>query len=136
MKKVLFFLLAIIFAIQGYGQTVQTSFGTTTQSYIPIYTLYGYNYSQQIVTNAELVAGGLGTTYGQIVKIRWHWNGTGLFTNCVDWKIYIGHTTKTSFSSSTDWEPLTSLTLIYDSLFSFRRNSICVASIRQVNCAP
>ena len=115
MKKVLFFLLAIIFAIQGYGQTVQTSFGTTTQSYIPINTYYGYTYSQQIVTNTELVAGGLGTTYGQITKIRWHWNGSGNFTNCNDWKIYIGHTTKTSFSSSTDWEPLTALTLVYDS---------------------
>ena len=118
MKKLLFFLLAILFAIQGYGQTVQTSFGTATQSYIPIYTFYGYTYSQQIVTNAELVAGGLGTTYGQIVKIRWHWNGSGNFTNCNDWKIYIGHTTKTSFASSTDWEPLTSLTLVYDSLLT------------------
>ena len=71
MKKVLFFLLAIIFAIQGYGQTVQTSFGTTTQQYMPLRAYYGYSYSQQIVTNAELVAGGLGTTYGQITKIRW-----------------------------------------------------------------
>ena len=118
MKKILFFLLAIIFAIQGYSQTVQTSFGTTTQYYLPIYTNYGYNYTQQIVTNADLVSGGLGTTFGQITKIRWHWNGSGSFANCYNWKIFIGHTTKTAFSSSSDWEPVTNLTVVFDSLIT------------------
>ncbi|PKP20177.1 MAG: hypothetical protein CVU04_04410, partial [Bacteroidetes bacterium HGW-Bacteroidetes-20] len=118
MKKVLFFLLAIIFAIQGYGQTVQTSFGTTTQQYMPLRAYYGYSYTQQIVTNAELLAGGLGTTYGQITKIRWYWNGTSNLANSSAWKIYFGHTTESSFASSTSWIPLTSLTLVYDSLMT------------------
>lgn len=110
MKKLLLliallFLAAVTFTT-AYADTVQIGTGTTTSSYFPIYGLYGYNYSQQIYTQAEI------NRAGTISKIRFYYV-SGTITNSKDWVIYMGHTTKTVFSSTTDWEPLANLTQVF-----------------------
>src|SRR5690606_22328435 len=74
--------------------------GVNTNTDIPVYTYYGYNASQQIVTASEL--GNPGTK--QITKIRWYVDGNAdLMSSSDNWQVYLGNTTKTDFTSNTDW---------------------------------
>jgi len=109
MKKYsLFILLLTLLAIcsVSFADTVQIGTGTGTTSYLPIYGLYGYNYTQQIYTQAQI------NKAGNITKLRFFYV-SGTITNSKDWVIYMGHTTKTTFSSTTDWEPLANLTQVF-----------------------
>lgn len=109
MKKYsLFILLLTLLAIcsVSFADTVQIGTGTGTTSYLPIYGLYGYNYTQQIYTQAQI------NKAGNIIKLRFFYV-SGTITNNKDWVIYMGHTTKTTFSSTTDWEPLANLTQVF-----------------------
>jgi len=90
----------------SFADTVQIGTGTATTSYLPIYGLYGYNYTQQIYTQTQI------NKAGNITKLRFFYV-SGTITNSKDWVIYMGHTTKTTFSSTTDWEPLASLTQVF-----------------------
>ncbi|MCC7501401.1 MAG: hypothetical protein IT229_02660, partial [Flavobacteriales bacterium] len=84
--------------------------GTATTPLLPIYTCYGYNYSQQIYLASEYNTPA--NTY--ITKIRFFYDNGGTVTaNWQDWVVYMGNTTKTSFTSTTDWEPIGSLTQVY-----------------------
>src|SRR5690606_150931 len=74
--------------------------GVSTNTDIPVYTYWGYNASQQIVTASEL--GNPGTK--QITKIRWYVDGNAdLMSSSDNWQVYLGNTTKTDFTSDTDW---------------------------------
>src|SRR5690606_10531010 len=62
----------------------------------PVAPYYWYSYGQQIVLKSEI------NTAGLITKLRFYSNGNALDkTN--NWTIYLGHTSKTSFASNTDW---------------------------------
>ena len=66
--------LALAMLVVGIGSvwgqtTVTVGTGTATHSYLPIYSCYGYNYSQQIYRAAEITAGG-GVANSQITQLR------------------------------------------------------------------
>lgn len=79
---------------------------------VPVYTYYNYNYTQQIYPQANV--GGAETFIG----IRFYYAG-GSTTNSNDWVIYMGNTTKSTFSSTTDWVPVTSLTQVFNGPVSY-----------------
>ena len=108
MKKLLLIMLALVMASFTfvYADTVQVGTGTSTSSYLPLYGLYGYNYTQQIYTQAQIGVA------GNITKIRFYYV-SGTITNSKDWVVYMGHTTKTTFATTTDWEPLANLTQVF-----------------------
>ena len=57
---VLTFMLILGLAFTVFGQTTVTiGTATTTTTYNPVYSYYGYNYTQQIYTAAEITAGGV-----------------------------------------------------------------------------
>ncbi|PKN80915.1 MAG: hypothetical protein CVU48_00400 [Candidatus Cloacimonetes bacterium HGW-Cloacimonetes-1] len=87
--------------------------GTTTSTSIPLATYYGYSYSQQIYTQAQI------GTAGSIQKIRFYKNTTGVPANSQAWVIYMGHTTKTAFSTTTDWVPLASMTEVFNGTVTY-----------------
>jgi len=107
-KLILLFSLIAILALStlGFADTVQIGTGTATTSYLPIYGFYGYNYTQQIYLQTQI------NKSGNITKLRFFYV-SGAITNSKDWVIYMGHTTKTSFSSTTDWVPLANLTQVF-----------------------
>ncbi|HPZ03940.1 MAG TPA: fibronectin type III domain-containing protein [Bacteroidales bacterium] len=113
-KRLLLFLMALLCFGLSSAQTVQTTNGTVTQTYIPLYSYYSYSYTQHIVLKSELENGGWDNTFDSITKLRWHWSGTGNLNNSTNWKVYLGNTSKTAFSSSTDWVALTNLTQVFD----------------------
>ena len=85
--------------------------GTTANQAIPVEPYYGYTYSQSIITAAEMNAAGL-IGVNEISALTLDYSNTTL-TNSDAWTVYVGHTTKSTFSSSTDWESVALLTSVF-----------------------
>lgn len=98
---------------QAQTGTIGIGTGTAENTNMPLNSCMGYNYTQQIVTAAEYAASG--GVAGQITKIRYYHGsgGTGTVANWNNWTIYLGHTSKTQFSSNTDWEVMANLTPVF-----------------------
>ncbi|MET3037316.1 T9SS type A sorting domain-containing protein [Chryseobacterium sp. NRRL B-14859] len=107
MKKLL--LLSLFFLIASVTNAQVTLGGGTSQAgYVPIDVNYGYNYTQQIFTKNDINA-----TAGNITGIKFYLPNNADISKSVDWVVYIGHTTKTSFSSTSDWVPVSGLTQVF-----------------------
>ncbi|MDD3236161.1 MAG: choice-of-anchor D domain-containing protein, partial [Candidatus Cloacimonetes bacterium] len=106
MKKLLILLFALAFLGIAFADTVTVGTGTATGSTLPISAGWGYTYSQQIYTQAQI------NKSGDITKIRFYYVSGPIALN-KDWVIYMGHTTKTTFATTTDWEPLANLTQVF-----------------------
>ena len=78
--------------------------GSNTSSYIPSYSFFNYTLSQQIYTPCEIGGG------GYINSISFYNNGTA-YTRTYD--IYLKHTNKMNFSSSSDWIPVTTADKVF-----------------------
>ncbi|TRW23096.1 T9SS type A sorting domain-containing protein [Flavobacterium zepuense] len=107
-------LYALLSATVGSAQTgtIAIGSGTTTGGIFPINSCWGYNYSQQIVSASEFASGG--GVPGQLTKIRFYYTGGGTNTAMWNtWTVYLGHTSKTSFTSNTDWEAGANLTQVF-----------------------
>jgi hypothetical protein len=120
LSKILVCLCILIsFGKQSYAQVTATvGTGTSTSSSVPIYSCYGYTYAQQIYTASDISAAGGTPTAGSIRKLRFYLN-SGSSTNSDNWTVYMGHTTKTTFSSTTDWIPLSSLTNVFSGTVTY-----------------
>ncbi len=103
---VLIALMLSIFSL-SYALTVQIGDGTATTRRLPIDGYYHFTYSQQIYTQSQIGQG------GSISKIRFYY-ASGSLTNSQGWRIYLGHTQKTAFSSASDWETPAGLTEVFD----------------------
>src|SRR5574344_1273935 len=81
--------------------------GSTISEYLyPLNNFYNYTYTQTIVDSAEL-SGAMDYS-----AIAYQYNGTtSVAKTNVD--IYLGHTTQSTFNSSTDFLPIDSMTLVY-----------------------
>lgn len=109
-------MLPVLIMLQfvAFGQiTVQVGSGTATNSYLPMYYLYGYNYTQTIYTAQELMGGGMYSS-GEITKIRYKPTSNANTNNWKDWEVYIGNTTQTTFSSNTNWITVGNMTQVFD----------------------
>ena len=102
--------MVVLFSFGAQAQ-VQVGSGTNTSQHLPIYAYYGYTYSQQIYLASEINAS------GTITQLKFYFNGSTL-SNSNNWTIYIGTTTKTSFSSTSDWIATSSLTQVYSGTFT------------------
>ncbi len=101
-------LLAILLAMFSFAHavTVQVGDGTSNSSFLPIYGNYGYTYSQQIYTQSQI------NFAGEITKLRFFYV-SGDIANSKDWTIYLGHSDKTEFTSTSDWEAPANLTQVF-----------------------
>ena len=105
--------MAIIFAIQGWTQVVTIGTGTVGKYVIPINTFYNHSYSQQIYTATEI-----GSQVGVINSISFqYFFATPQTKNPI--KIYLGNTTKSVFSSTSDWVPASGLTEVFSGSVTF-----------------
>uniref|UniRef100_UPI00404A56C0 fibronectin type III domain-containing protein n=1 Tax=Flavobacterium sp. TaxID=239 RepID=UPI00404A56C0 len=105
---IMMFLIGIVSTTSLQAQTVTIGSGTSTTSgnFLPIAPYYNFSYSQQIIPQASI------NTTGNISVVRYYWTGNAL-TNSTNWTIYLGHTTKTSFTSSTDWVQASAMTQVF-----------------------
>lgn len=82
---------------------------STTVATVPWSTYYGYSYAQQILLKSDINAAGA----GNITGLRFYLSASASLTNSNDVVVYLGQTTKTSFSSTTDWIPTSAMTQVY-----------------------
>ncbi len=102
--------------------TVTVGTGTTNGSLVPINSCYGYSYSQQIYTAAQIVAanGGVMPPTNTITKIRFYVTALPTSTTSSDgWTVYMGNTTTSTFASTTSWLPVSGLTQIFTGTVTF-----------------
>ena len=77
----------------------------------PLYVYYKYSNFQTIYLQSEI------NSAGDITELQWEWDGSR--TYFIDnIKIYMGHTTKLIYSSTSDQVTDADLTLVYDGPFS------------------
>ena len=115
--KILSVLQLIFLLLQNpvFGQIIPIGNAVTTTSNVPTNTDVQYSYSQQIFTSTEI------TQSGSICGISLR---TAISDTCSrTFKIYLGHTTKNTFSSSTDWISNTSLTQVFSGSVALFSNS-------------
>lgn len=103
----------------GLTSNAQVTVGTggTNNGNGPWSSCWGYSYHQMIYPQASINSAGNITSLTFTTAATIPTTASGAATPQAantDFRIYIGHTTKTSFSSTTDWEPLANLTLVYD----------------------
>ncbi len=84
--------------------------GVAVNADLPAQSYYNYSYSQQIYTPAEIGSAGL------LNGISFYNNGTAQ-TRTID--MYVVPTTKSTFSSTTDWIPVTAEDLVYSGTVTF-----------------
>ena len=116
MKKFLGFLLTLVIGLSALNVSAQTiveilgDAGTTTNSYLPAYTLYNNTLSEQIYTADEI---GLP---GTITSIAFYNGGT---TKSPNIKVYLVSTSETEFSSTTSWLTVTDSDKVYEGEVTF-----------------
>ena len=87
------------------GGDVTIGTGSTTNSYLPFYGLYNYTYSQQIYDASELSMGA-----GEINSISFYCSSAPTSTTTGDIRIWMANTTKSTFSTDTDYISPSNLT--------------------------
>ncbi len=76
---------------------------------LPIYPEYSYSYSQTLYLQSEI-----NITDKSISKIYYQWSGGTGGDKCKDWVVYMGHTSKTSFTNEADWVPFDDLIEVFN----------------------
>ena len=113
MKKALTLLLFVCIAGYAFSQIdITIGSGTATSREIPVMTIRAYTYTQQIYLKSEI------NRAGTITKIRFYMVGNIPLTNSNKWTIYLGHVGQSSFSSTTDWIPVSVLTQVFSGYVS------------------
>lgn len=115
MKKLL---LASMLAL-GMTTYAQISLGsgtsiTDTERAVPFSNYYKFSYAQQIFSKAEINAGAA----GNITGIKFYLDPAKTLLNSTQIVVYAGHTTKTSFTSTTDWIPVSAMTQVFSGTIS------------------
>lgn len=84
--------------------------GSTENIDFPMDCNYRYNYAEFIYLQSEIA------TQGDITEIYFEYDGYEAFTETI--KIFIGHTSKVDFTSSTDWVTSVGMTEVYSGDYS------------------
>ena len=86
--------------------------GTSTNSYIPTYAYYKYSLTEQIYTASEVGSS------GTITKVAFKVSNSKSTTRTLD--VYMKHTSRTAFSSRTDWESFSSDEKVFSGSVTFQ----------------
>jgi len=93
------------------GSTLSTGTGTSSlQS--PFNSYYGYSWVQTLYLRNEINAAS-----GNITSISYYYAGSSL-SNSNQLKIYMANVSRSSFTGTTDWEPTTNMTVVFDGVIS------------------
>lgn len=96
--------------------------GDGDNSYFPIYSCYGYNYSQQIYLASELT-GTLEPNATLITEIRFKPTSLpGSPANFTDWVVYLGNTSQNLFANSTSWISADNMEEVFSGQLTFGAN--------------
>jgi len=106
MRKITCYLILFLFSVLSFGQ-VPIGNGNNESQNLPFEPYYGYSYTQTVYLASEINAS------GDITGLQWYFSGTTALPNSQNLVIYLAESTRDSYSSTTDWEPITSFTQVY-----------------------
>ncbi|WP_083862111.1 fibronectin type III domain-containing protein [Flavobacterium sp. B17] len=113
MKKLLLAYLMLLGTLLSAQITLgsgTTTGGTSTSvATVPWSTYYGYSYAQQILLKSEINA----SAPGDITGLKFYMGASASISNSNNIVVYVGLTSKASFSSTTDWIPTSAMTQVY-----------------------
>lgn len=104
-----FLLSCLIFLSMSLTAQISLGTGSTNRGVAPISTYYGYSYVQQIFTKQEINA----NAAGNITGLKFYLDPSMSIANSSQWVVYLGQTSKTTFSSDADWIPSSQLTQVF-----------------------
>ena len=103
--------LAFIECTAGANANTITGTTATTTYRFPVNNFYNYSYTQQIFTADEIDTAHTPTV---ITGVAFSYAYTSQNDDKTDVKIYLAHRNTSTFSSTTDWTPISSATLVYE----------------------
>ncbi|WP_344831980.1 T9SS type A sorting domain-containing protein [Chryseobacterium ginsenosidimutans] len=104
-----FLLSCLLFLSMTLSAQINLGTGSTNVGAAPISTYYGYSYAQQIFTKQEINA----NAAGNITGLKFYIDPAMSIASSSQWVVYLGLTTKTSFTTDSDWVPLAQLTQVF-----------------------
>ena len=114
MKKILFILLTVLLGFASWQasaqQIVEIGTGTSTTSNTPFNSLWGYSFVEQIYTAEEI------DMTGTITAISFNNSSSGQTNNIT---VYMKLVTRSSFSSTSDYETVTAADIVYTGSHNF-----------------
>lgn len=98
--------------------------GSTNPGDFPVNTIFDYSYTQQIFTKSEINA----SAAGNITGLKFYIDPSANISSFKDLKVYLGHTSKTSFNDTfpQDYIPLSELTEVFDGIISNNGGEVLV----------
>ncbi|MGG1921543.1 hypothetical protein AB1278_07025 [Chryseobacterium sp. NRRL B-14798] len=118
MKRILLLALFFIFAIMD--AQININIGSSNVGVAPVSSFFSYSYVQQIYRKQELNA----STAGSITGLTFYVDSSSTITESSNWTVYLGHTSKTVFSSGTDWIPASQLTQVFTGAVTKNNNKV------------
>ena len=103
--------LAFIECTAGANACTITGTTATTTYRFPVNNFYNYSYTQQIFTADEIDTAHTPTV---ITGVAFSYAYTSQNDDKTDVKIYLAHRNTSTFSSATDWTPISNATLVYE----------------------
>ncbi len=107
MKKSTLLLFALFTMFWQINAQVTIGAGNLQAENAPFEPFFGFSYSQTVYLASEINAN------GDISDIQWYYSGTSALPNSQELVIYMAELPRTEFTSTTDWEPIASLTQVY-----------------------
>lgn len=107
MKKIL--LLSLLLTVLLFNAQININIGSTGVGTAPISSFFSYSYVQQIYPKQEINA----DAAGNITGLTFYLDSSASITDSSNWTVYLGHTSKTAFTSGTDWIPVSQLTQVF-----------------------
>ncbi|WP_129039327.1 hypothetical protein [Chryseobacterium sp. CH21] len=120
MKRIL--LLALFFIVTGVSAQINLNIGSSNVGVAPVSSFFSYSYVQQIYPKQELNA----NADGNITGLTFYIDPSSTIIESSNWTVYLGHTSKTSFSSGTDWIPAAQLTQVFTGAVTKNNNKVDV----------
>ncbi len=113
MKRVIIFTLFLLLAVFAFADTYTIGDGTSTQSYIPFYGFYNYNWSKVIFTQAEINTAGL-TVANNIIGVGFYVGNSPSNYSMQDQRVYVRHTTASAYETTdTNYPDNTQFQLVF-----------------------
>lgn len=107
MKRIL--LLSLLLVVSVLKAQINLNIGSTNVGTAPVSSFFSYSYVQQIFLKQELNA----NAAGNITGLSFYLDPSATITDSSNWTVYLGHTSKATFASGTDWIPAAQLTQVF-----------------------
>ncbi|NIF04501.1 hypothetical protein F3J23_03525 [Chryseobacterium sp. Tr-659] len=118
MKRIL--LLSLLFAGVYLNAQINLNTGSLNVGTAPVSSFFSYSYVQQIYPKQEINA----DAAGNITGLTFYLDPSATITDSSDWTVYLGHTSKSSFASGTDWIPATQLSQVFTGTVTRNSNKV------------